>query len=147
MEDLKGFEGIYTINKQGQVWRVKTQYLLTPCKNKNGYLQHLLYKEGNRKNYQLHRLVALQFIPNPNNLPQIDHIDHNKLNNSLDNLRWVSARQNDHNKIYQPKSGHKNICIREGRKSPFVVAIVYEKKCYSKSFKSLEDALDYRNNF
>lgn len=58
-----------------------------------GYLRIAL---GRGKHCYVHRLVAEAFLPNPESLPQVDHVDGNRTNNRLDNLRWVSARQNSH---------------------------------------------------
>ena len=60
----------------------------------NGYVQiHL-----NRGTYRLHRILARHFVPNPDNLPEVDHIDRDKTNNSIENLRWVSASENIRNR-------------------------------------------------
>ena len=56
----------------------------------------------NGRNYLYHRILARHFIPNPNNLPQVDHIDRNKTNNSIENLRWVSAGENLRNRTMRP---------------------------------------------
>lgn len=60
----------------------------------HGYIQCSL----NRKNCYKHRLIAVQFIPNPDNLPQVDHINHNRTDNRIENLRWVSSSGNSRNK-------------------------------------------------
>lgn len=74
------------------------------CKiDKDGYKTIGLWKNGKQHCYSIHRLVALTFIPNPNNLPQIDHIDRNKLNNNVYNLRWVDAKTNANNKPYSSR--------------------------------------------
>ena len=56
----------------------------------------------NGRNYSYHRILARHFIPNPNNFPQVDHIDRNPLNNSIENLRWVSAGENLRNRTMRP---------------------------------------------
>jgi hypothetical protein len=63
-----------------------------------GYNICLLDNNDNRQKLYHHRLIALQFIPNPDNLPQVDHIDRNKQNNHIENLRWVSSRDNNRNR-------------------------------------------------
>ena len=64
-------------------------------KKSTGYIRCKL----NQKDYQKHRIIALQFIPNPNNLPEIDHINRVKTDNRLENLRWVSNSENQKNKL------------------------------------------------
>ena len=72
--------------------------LLTPTPDKNGYMRLSLYQNNKRMNCSVHRLMAIAFIPNPENLPQIDHIDQNKTNNDLSNLRWATNYTQSMNK-------------------------------------------------
>ena len=92
--DISGYEGIYQINPQGEIYSC---YRKTPLKGwieKTGYRAVSLWKEGKATRATVHTLLAKQFIPNPNNLPEVNHIDGTKLNNSLNNLEWVSGVQN-----------------------------------------------------
>lgn len=68
--------------------------ILKGGKNKDGYLQVGLCKEGKRITHTIHRIVATAFIDNPNNLPQVNHIDENKTNNCVDNLEWCNCKYN-----------------------------------------------------
>lgn len=68
--------------------------VLKPRKDKDGYLVVDLYKDGKRKNYFVHRLVAQAFIPNPDNLPCINHISEIKTDNRVENLEWCSHKEN-----------------------------------------------------
>lgn len=63
--------------------------------NVNGYKVVILYKDGKKKTYLVHRLVAIAFIPNPNNLPIINHKDENKTNNNVNNLEWCTYEYNN----------------------------------------------------
>lgn len=87
----------YGINVHGQVRNLKTGYLL-----KGSILHSYRYInfrwEGKQKNKAVHRLVAEAFLPNPNNLPIVDHIDGDRLNNDISNLRWVTEKENANNK-------------------------------------------------
>ena len=142
--DITGYEGLYKINKEGQVWGVKRQKFLKPCIDRCGYYRVKLFNNGKSIYFAVHRLLCLQFLPNPNNLPVVDHIDRNRSNNNLDNLRWVSIRGNNHNKTYQNKTGHKNIYPHY---PGFLVCIHLEKKTNQKYFKTIEESISYRDNF
>ena len=87
------YEGYY-ITTDGRVWSEKSKKFLSQFPHKNGYLLCDLYHDGKRKQHKIHRLVALTFIPNPENKPQVNHIDGNKANNHIDNLEWASAKEN-----------------------------------------------------
>ena len=95
MKDIKGYEGLYGITSCGKVWSYKRKKFLTPIANKGGYLYVYLYKDNESKKYYIHRLVAEAYIPNQENLPQINHKDENKTNNCLQNLEWCSAKYNN----------------------------------------------------
>jgi hypothetical protein len=87
----------YEISSFGNIRNKITNYILNPC-IKSGYLCTSLKNDnGDRKSMKMHRLVALCFIPNPLNKETVNHKDHNKLNNHLDNLEWASTtEQNNH---------------------------------------------------
>jgi len=104
--DIIGYEGKYQINKQGEVYSISRKKILTPYLNKpNGYLHLRLSDKNNvRKFHKIHRLIALHFIPNPNNYEFIDHKDNNKINNSIENLRWINHSGNMRNSHLKKKS-------------------------------------------
>lgn len=93
-EDIKGFENLYRINRAGEVWSCRYNKQMTIQTNEYGYLFISLSIKQKKQKLFIHRLLALQYIENPDDLPQIDHIDRDKLNNSLENLRWVSQQTN-----------------------------------------------------
>ena len=86
----------YTINENGEVKSIYVSKMLKPRTAGRGYYCYQLRNENGVKNEYIHRLVAKTFIPNPNNLPQVDHIDGNRANNNVSNLRWVSNYDNMH---------------------------------------------------
>lgn len=81
----------YSINEKGEIKNNITKKILRPSINKDsGYYQIDLWKDNKSKKYTLHRLVASNFIPNLENKPTVDHIDGNRLNNDISNLRWAT---------------------------------------------------------
>lgn len=94
MRDVKGYEGLYGITSCGKVWSYKYKKFLKPEVNGNGYMRIMLCKDGQRKMYSLHRIVAEAYIPNPDNLPQVDHIDNDKTHNYVNNLQWITHKDN-----------------------------------------------------
>lgn len=102
-KDIEGFEGLYQISNTGKVKSFKkstklgspSEYILTPTTAENGYANVTLYRSGKKRKFLVHRLVANAFIPNPNNFPQINHRDEDKLNNNVENLEWCTAKYNN----------------------------------------------------
>ena len=94
MRDIKNYEGLYAVTSCGRVWSYRRQKFLTPSTNEKGYLYVSLYKNGKYKHYKVHRLVSEAYIPNLDNLPQINHKDENKANNRVNNLEWCDAKYN-----------------------------------------------------
>lgn len=93
--DIQGYEGLYMVSDKGRVKSLKTGAILKCGHNGQGYKTASLCKNGKQKNYTCHRLVANAFIENPNNLPQVNHIDECKDNNDVSNLQWCDAKYNN----------------------------------------------------
>lgn len=107
----------YRVSENGDVYSTKRNKILRQHERKN-YLGVYLYAKDNRQYKLVHRLVANAFIPNPNNLPQINHKDENSLNNCVDNLEWCTAKYNCNygthiEKIRERMKGHNSF---KGRK-------------------------------
>lgn len=94
MRDIEGYEGLYAVTSCGKVWSYKSKKFLKPFPNNWGYLQVKLCKDGKKKNYYIHRLVGQAFIPNPDNLETIDHINWKITENNVNNLQWLSREEN-----------------------------------------------------
>ena len=92
---INGFPA-YVIHPCGTILRIRKDKttLLKHTKNQEGYIRICLYKNGKRSCFYLHRLLALHFIPNPENKPCVDHIRGKHMGNALDNLRWVTQSEN-----------------------------------------------------
>lgn len=95
MEDIRGYEGLYAITEDGKVWSYRRNKFLSICQNRYGYLYVGLFKDKKIKQKTIHRLVAEAFIPNPDNLPMVNHKDEDKTNNCVDNLEWCDATYNN----------------------------------------------------
>jgi len=96
-EDIKDFP-TYSVNRQGQIFSKIKKRLLNPYIDNRGYYNIELMKDKKRVHFQLHRLLAFQYIPNPENKPCIDHINRVKTDNRLSNLRWVTYQENNCNR-------------------------------------------------
>lgn len=105
--DVKDFIGLYQVSNRGRVRSldkyVKCGYgrvrlfpgrILRPAKDKGGYLQVTLCKEGKTTRCYIHRLVADAFLPNPENLPEVNHINEDKTDNCVENLEWCTRKYN-----------------------------------------------------
>ena len=90
--DIHGYGGKYQVSTWGRV-RCESG-IMKPFKTKKGYLRITLTKDGDRKNHRINRLVAMTFIANTKGLPEVNHKDGNKLNNSVTNLEWVDGKTN-----------------------------------------------------
>jgi hypothetical protein len=94
MQDLKGFEGLYKIDKNGNIYSNRIKRIMKIQKSNSGYMYIILKKNKKYNGLFIHRLLAINFIDNPLNLEQVNHKDGNKLNNNLDNLEWVTRSEN-----------------------------------------------------
>ena len=92
-KEIEESNGVYEISSKGRVRNKLTQLILTPSTKNNGYKEVGL-KYGLNKYRLVHRLVAIAFIPNPENLKYVNHIDENKCNNSVENLEWCTCKYN-----------------------------------------------------
>ena len=93
LKDIKGFEGRYWVNELGEVFNARGSQLKTALK-KNGYCYVVLFGKGSPQFKPIHRLVAEAFILNPENKPQVNHINGDKKDNRAENLEWVTHREN-----------------------------------------------------
>lgn len=112
-KNIINYEQYYEISNYGRVRRIKYDnvangtkyklpYYIKPRIDKDGYLRYTLSLKGKNKSYYAHRLVAIHFIPNPNNLPCVNHKHGNKNDNSVEELEWCSIRDNN---LHALKSG------------------------------------------
>lgn len=108
---IVGTNGEYQVSDTGLVKTTKTGRILRPAIDARGYERVCLFKMDRDRRYKVHRLVAMCFIPNPNNLPQVNHIDGNKRNNNAANLEWITNEGNmRHAKEHGLRAGHERFC-------------------------------------
>ena len=95
MKDIPGFEEKYAVTEDGNVWSYKHKKFLKP-KLVNGYPMVDLFKAKDTRKYPMliHRIVAMTYIPNPDNLPEVNHKDERKTNPRVDNLEWCTHKHN-----------------------------------------------------
>lgn len=89
-----GYEREYLVSQNGEVYSIKSNKLLKPYTDKNGYQIVGLFHKGKQKKYKIHRIVAMAYLPNPNNYIQVNHKDENPANNCASNLEWCNCEYN-----------------------------------------------------
>lgn len=102
-KDIVGYESLYQVSNFGKIRSLRKRsrrfgpnaLMLKPSRNGDGYLQVKLSGKGLIETARVHRIVAMAFIPNPENLPEINHIDENKENNRVSNLEWCTRSYNN----------------------------------------------------
>lgn len=168
-KDIKGYEGLYQISDLGNVkvisrrvinhrsgsTRLMREKLMNPFDNGHGYLVVSLRNGEKRKNHYVHRIVAEAFLVNQDNKPNINHKDYNTKNNVATNLEWCTQKENiSHSVSHMRKpraicktsnTGEKYISKRLERGKHTVYRVYIKSISICKSFKTLEEAVRYRN--
>lgn len=155
-KDIAGYEGLYQISNKGRVKSLNRLVkdttkdrvqkirgrILKYCDNGKGYKMVYLNKNRERKNYYVHRLVAETFIPNPKQLPEVNHKDLNKANNKISNLEWITELDNKRHyrmtEIAKIRNKERGETRREAYKKQIdkvIPRIIFE---YSKNNKTLK---------
>jgi hypothetical protein len=150
LKKIPGYEG-YLARDDGRIWSCKKKgQFLNPQKHNRGYKQVQLFNEGKYRAMLIHRLVALAFIPNPYNLETVDHINRDRTDNRVENLRWASRKDQIENvgMFKTNTSGHTNISFNKnsGRWRFTKQTVVDGKRTYLVQFqrKSKIDCLCFK---
>ena len=119
-KDLVGFEGLYEVSNLGQIRSMPRRGtrggIMSGHADAKGYINITLRKDGQQFTQKLHRLIAITFIPNPDNLPDINHKDEDKRNNRVDNLEWCSAKYNNGYGTRTLRCGKPVVCVETGKR-------------------------------
>ena len=126
-KSISGYENLYEVGENGDVkslphtkinnkgYLCKTKVRILKPQKRNNYLFVRLCKQGQKKMFSIHRLVAEAFIPNPQNKPYVNHIDGNRFNNCVDNLEWVTSNENMQHSYYVLNKNKKAVkCVDTG---------------------------------
>ena len=152
--DIIGYEGIYKIDKKGNVFSLKRNRYMKPYPDKDGYLRIGLRKNNKSKLLGIHRLVCINFTNNPNNYEIVDHMDGNNQNNDVENLRWITISGNGRNRkikegklrgVRKTPAGKYRADIKINNKSMFLGCFITEKeahKCYMDKYNECMKIFD-----
>lgn len=163
-EDIPGYEGHYQVSNYGQIrsllrWNSgrhlyqvrETPLIMSPFDNGNGYRQVMLRRNGNRKPFYVHRLVAIVFCDNPENKSTINHLDHNRANNRADNLQWCTQKENVQYSSYRMRHP-KNAAVPKSTNEKYIrfwhgryELTIHER--YIGAFSTLSDAVMVRDKY
>lgn len=147
--DVAGYEQGYRISNLGRIYSKKLKRVLTPPVDKDGYYRVGLWKNQEVSKQRLHRIVALHFIPNPEDKPVVNHINGDKKDNRVQNLEWNTVLENEQHsrrvlgKVIPPH-GHKSLTlVKDSEELVFTStreAMAF-LRCSGQSFRRLKDGL------
>jgi hypothetical protein len=147
-KDVKDYEGIYQISNFGDVRNIKTSRILKPTNDSTGYKCIDLCCDGKRKHMRIHRLVAINFIPNDENKQCVDHIDNDRVNNKIDNLRWCTIQENNINTSISKRniSGSKGVSFVKRLNKWRAHIKINRKPIHLGYFTNIDDAIKARKD-
>jgi hypothetical protein len=149
--EIPGYEGCYYIEPNGDVYsqdkidinnRFWEGQKIKQHTHKHGYYQVGLTKNGTQKYFFVHRLLAIVYIPNSNNYPCVNHKDHDRKNNNLNNLEWCTQMYNSQSINTSRKFGY----IYLTKWNTYQTEYTSNRNRYYKNFKTEKEAEDYLNN-
>lgn len=143
---VKGYEGCYEISNMGRVkslLKTSRSVIMSPSKNLQGYYNLSLFLHGKMRRHLVHRLVAEAFIPNQDNKPQVNHKNGNVIDNHVENLEWVTAKENMQHAFHVLKrKPNKPQLGKFGKLDPYAKAVKMFSKdgMFIKQFDCMLDA-------
>ncbi len=142
---IEGFEN-YSVSDFGNIRNDTTGRILKPGMTTTGYHMVVLMQDKRKSTKKIHRLVARAFLLNPDNKPQVDHIDNNPLNNNLINIRWATRSENNQNttKRSNNTSGTKGVCWSEKNQKWRAYITINGKQINLGSFINKDEAVNIR---
>lgn len=158
---IVGYENLYMINTQGHIYSCYYKKIMTQNITSDGYMYVNLTKPlgvidniitHKRTKYKVHRLVAKQYLPNPESKPEVDHMDRNKKNNTIYNLRWVTRKENRANRAdiianKSPKEQETRLESIKEYKRQWAEKDRREKGCLKREEMTKTKEPDYQNNW
>ena len=149
MTSIKGFEN-YVIFEDGVLINIETGKEVKPYLEKAiGYYRVGLTKNKKKHKFYLHRLLALAYIPNPHNKPEVDHINRIKTDNRIENLRWATHLENMQNKsdMKNNTSGTTNVSYKKSHDKWYYQKSINGVSHSSPGFDTPEGAIEYKHNY
>lgn len=148
-KDVQGYEGLYEISNKGRVKSVKLNSIRKSHLSDRGYQIITLRNKNHTKSVRIHRLVAIHFIPNPEGKEQVNHIDFDPYNNCVDNLEWVTNRENSCHSVKRKEKSSKYVGVYFSNYSnKWVSRIRFEnKRIELGSYPTEQEAYEARRKF
>lgn len=140
-KDVEGYEEFFVVSNYGEVLSKRTNRILQLVKIKRGYLifcTRLYGRSSKAQSFRVHRLVAKTFLPNPENKPEVNHKDGDKTNNRVDNLEWVTSKENSLHAVSNGLhvSHNKGVCVLDKTRREEVISR-YTPRCKTNGARAL----------
>lgn len=113
-KDIKGYEGLYKVSNEGNIYSIRKKHNFTLTVGSNGYISVILTKNGEKCYTSVHKLVAQAFIPNLENKPCVGHLDCDRTNNIVENLYWCTYLENNNHPITKKRNSKGHIGEKNG---------------------------------